>query len=484
MDRIIFDSPAREETLTVEAPQVPLSEVLKEATLKDLQENFLHKTDKGQEALGIAQEMKPDWWKKREAKQPWEVIQELYLYVDDRRKRRERAEMQEMQPVVQPPAPPAGSLPSAGVNPSNRVTPPPRRRSAFAGGGDTRRPSRETPAPARVETRPAPKITLSTPVDDEVMAVLKRTQEYISNPSLRPKSPFKVTPTKSSNKLSERSRADYERTRAQFIKSLGEGCTEWDIVARLVETARSKSVSTYKKQRAVVLRLFERRPSMLEAVKLLPPYTELCQLAGREPSRRSTDVTTARRAKQNPEVFKRLLKELGPGHQDMILLLRYTGARSIELPTVKLTPVDEGLQITITSAKTGSRKNPGEATRSWVVAPSDGEYKTLMGIYTRRGETPAKNYSPSSLRGAWYRARIRLRLDKAGCYDLHSLRHQYASDYKNRFAEEMKLLHKRDWRRKLYGENWQNNPEYIADFYGPIAQRLGHTNAAMARIYG
>ena len=51
-------------------------------------------------------------------------------------------------------------------------------------------------------------------------------------------------------------------------------------------------------------------------------------------------------------------------------------------------------------------------------------------------------------------------------------------------ARAMQDAHGPDWRRRLYGRHWQDNPEYMTMYYGELARRLGHTDISMSKIYG
>lgn len=287
--------------------------------------------------------------------------------------------------------------------------------------------------------------------------------------------------------LSERTKADYRRGAAQVRRVLAEQGrkTAWDMLAYLVETCASSSVSTYKRQRAMVLRYAAASGAehLTDMVRALPPYTEMCKLLGRVPSRRSTPVTEARRAAQNERVFTTLIGHLSPEHRDAILAIRFTGARSCEAESLRLERIADGIRVSINSAKTGARKKTHSIVRSWVVPLSSPEGVLLFGVLERRGEKPAP-FSASALRAAWRRARLREGLNGDSHWDFHSLRHQFAADEKKKRATALRAEHGADWRRKLYGRGWRDSQDYKDVFYGELATRLGHTNTDMCKIYG
>jgi len=111
------------------------------------------------------------------------------------------------------------------------------------------------------------------------------------------------------------------------------------------------------------------------------------------------------------------------------------------------------------------------------------EGDALAQIHASRGEAPVP-YSGHALRSAWHRVRKIYRLNQDPHWDLHSLRHQYARQLKKERVAELKAAHGEDWRRRLYGQDWRNSPRYVEDFYRPIADRLGHSCTAMAKLYG
>lgn len=434
-------------------------EDLKNTVLTDLRENFLHQDTKGRSALAIAEVMSDAWWKRREAQEGYQVVQELYRYVDERAAREAKK---------------AESTPT-------------RRGSRFSGAPRRApQPAPEREVSASVIEKPLPPIPLSVEADEAALSVLRQTQQYFFHPETRPPKLFKESPLKEKSKLSLKSIEDYTRLEKQVKKELREQglSTGWDLSLYLVQTARECSVSTYKKKRAVVMRMMERvSPASVGLIKSLPPYAELCKMLGRTPSRRSTAITEARRAQQNKRTFEKLLSRLTPEHRDAILCLRYTGARCSEGRSLRLEQVPDGIRVSIQTAKTGARKTPGPATRSWVVPLGTEEGDALERILADRGESPVP-YSAHALRSAWHRARKKFGLNQDPGWDLHSLRHQYAGELKKQRVAELRGDYGPDWRRHLYGRDWMSSPRYAEDFYGPIAERLGHNCLAMAKIYG
>lgn len=466
---------------------LPVWEENKKAVFEDLGTNFLHASEKGRAALAVAKTLSDEWWQKRENEKPYRLVQELYRYADERaaREARQQVERLERQAGVHTvvPAPTQGEAvtalpPKKGHHRPSRFSGAPRRAPQPA-------PEKEGVS-VPVTKEPLPPIVLSVETDEATLSVLQQAQKYFFHPETRPPRLFKETPLKANSELSKKSIEDYTRLEKQVKKELREQglSTGWDLSLYLVQTARNCSVSTYKRKRAVVLRMMEKAsPAAAGLIKSLPPYAELCKALGREPSRRSTSITEARRAQQNKKTFGKLLGQLSPEHRDAVLCLRLTGARCSEGKSLRLERVPDGIQVTITTAKTGARKKAGPATRSWVVPLGTEEGDALEGILDRRGEAPVP-YSGHALRSAWHRTRKRFGLNQAPGWDLHSLRHQYARELKAARVAELKGEHGPDWRRRLYGEGWRNSPRYVEDFYRPIADRLGHSCAAMAKIYG
>lgn len=462
---------------------LPVWEENKKAVFEDLGTNFLHASEKGRAALAVAKTLSDEWWQKRENEEPYRLVQELYRYADERaaREARQQVERLERQAGVHTvvPAPTQGEAVTALPPKKGHHRP-----SRFSG-APRRAPQKEESVPVTKE-RALPPIVLSVETDEAEMVVLRQAQKYFFHPETRPPRLFKETPLKVDSELSKKSIEDYTRLEKQVKRELREQglSTGWDLTLYLVQTARKCSVSTYKKKRAVVMRMMEKSsPAAAGLVKSLPPYAELCKILGREPSRRSTSITEARRAQQNKKTFEKLLSRLTPEHRDAILCLRYTGARCSEGRSLRLEQVPDGIRVTVTTAKTGARKKVGPATRSWVVPLGTEGGDALARILDRRGEAPVP-YSGHALRSAWHRTRKRFGLNQDPGWDLHSLRHQYAGELKKQRVAELRGEHGPDWRRHLYGRDWMSSPRYAEDFYGPIAERLGHSCLAMAKIYG
>lgn len=464
---------------------LPVWEENKKAVFEDLGTNFLHASEKGRAALAVAKTLSDEWWQKRENEEPYRLVQELYRYADERaaREARQQVERLERQAGVHT-APTQGEAvtalpPKKGHHRPSRFSGAPRRAPQPA-------PERETVPVIEEKPKSLPPIPLSVEADEAALSVLRQAQKYFFHPETRPPKIFRETPLKVNSELSKKSIEDYTRLEKQVKKELREQglSTGWDLALYLVQTARECSVSTYKKRRAVVMRMMEKSsPAASGLIKSLPPYAELCKMLGREPSRRSTSITEARRAQQNKKIFEKLLSRLTPEHRDAILCLRLTGARCSEGRSLRLERVPDGIQVTITTAKTGARKKAGPATRSWVVPLGTEGGDALARILDRRGEAPVP-YSGHALRSAWHRTRKRFGLNQDPGWDLHSLRHQYARELKAARVAELKGEHGPDWRRHLYGRDWMSSPRYAEDFYGPIAERLGHSCLAMAKIYG
>lgn len=504
MDLVIFDM---DKTEVIATPERSFSDVLRDEVLQDLKTNPLH--SERPDILVIAEAMKPDWWARRENLCPWEVTRELYIYAKERKEREEQRSKQAFSlpsaqlPAQQDPDPPQGpgrTLPGA----ERPRSPRPRRQSRLSGSG-LRRPERGTShkkhpkanrpvkatrnpveAPQHSTVAPVP-VTLSVPVDAPIRAVLDRTALYLVDPSQRPVFGLPEVKVKPWNNLSARSQEDYRRGAKQVLADMKfRGVrSAWDMAGYLAEVARDSSLSTYKRRRNVVIRLLtDRKPEALAVVQALPPYSEMCELLGRETTSSTTEVTRARRARQNPKTWEKLLDGLSPGHRDAILVLRHTGARVSEGRSIRLQEEPAGIRVTIQTSKTGARQKQNlPSERSWVIPSGTVAGEVLSGVLSRSGPAPCP-YSPDSLRAAWRRVRLKEELNKDSHWDLHSLRHQAAKEWKTTRAKEMKETYGPDWRRKLFGRQWQDSDDYKNLFYGDIAYRLGHSCLDMSKIYG
>ena len=373
------------------------------------------------------------------------------------------------------------------------------RRSAFSGG-----PRRQAPAPApqaeaaRVRAAALEDVDaivnsgkrfISLPaVPDGVRRATERTVHYMRIPGDRPQvSVYREQPLK--KELSPRAQKDYERTKRQIVEEL---CvlgadTTWDKIAYLASAAQMLEVSGYKRLRAGLLRMAAEDGDALltRAIRSMPHYGELCTHIEKTPSRRSTPVTEARRAAQDEKRFLRLLARLSPVYADAICVMRYTGARAVETSSVRLEVKDGAVQVSVRNAKMGARKRKKNAIlRNWSIPLSTPEGQLLAAIAARRGEEPCKGLTSEGLRAAWARARRWEGVEADAGWSLHSLRHQFARDFKRRAYARMKEVHGADWRQRLYGPGWLGSQEYADAVYGPLAAQLGHTSTTMAKTYG
>lgn len=372
------------------------------------------------------------------------------------------------------------------------------RRSAFSGG-----PRRQAPAPApqaeaaRVRAAALEDVDaivnsgerfISLPVSDGVRRATERTVHYMRIPGDRPQvSVYREQPLK--KELSPRAQKDYARTRRQIKEELFVlgADTTWDKIAYLASAAQMLEVSGYKRLRAGLLRMAAEDGDALltRAIRAMPHYGELCTHIEKTPSKRSTPVTEARRAAQNEKRFLRLLARLSPVYADAICVMRYTGARAVETSSVKLKVKDGAVQVSVRNAKMGARKRKkNEIYRVFSTPLATPEGQLLAAIAARRGEEPCKGLTSEGLRAAWARARRWEGVEADAGWSLHSLRHQFARDFKRQAYAKMKEVHGADWRQKLFGPGWLGSKEYADAVYGPLAGQLGHTSTTMAKTYG
>jgi len=380
--------------------------------------------------------------------------------------------------------------------PRSRSTAP--RRSAFSGGTTRRQAPAPAPQTAAARTREealedveaiinSPRF-LTLPVSENIRSAVERTVHYLRIPGDRPVAGV-YREQKLKKDLSARSAKDYARTKKQITEELKElgAATTWDRIAYLVSAAQSLEVSGYKRLRAGLLRMAAEDGDALltRAIRSMPHYGELCTHIKKTPSKRSTPVTEARRAAQDEKRFLRLLARLSPVYADAICVMRYTGARAVETSSVRLEVKDGAVQVSVRNAKMGARKRKkNEILRNWSIPLPTPEGQLLAAIAARRGEEPCKGLTSEGLRAAWARARRWEGVESDAGWSLHSLRHQYARDFKRQAYARMKEVHGADWRQKLFGPGWLGSKEYADAVYGPLAAQLGHTSTTMAKTYG
>lgn len=490
-----------------------------------------------EKALSLVAEMKPEWWEKRRENHPSYIALELEVYAEERLKaaRREQTQGSAQERGVEQRGPETrpekggllGAAPQRCGPQSSGLRQEEPRKSALAGG------PRRSPCPGRppstpplspeklasremglrlVETMKADgDITIAVP--DSVRDAVYRAVYLFHVPNDRSLSPFTPQKVKPEDQLSARSLDDYKRACRQVASELAAlGKKNFlDVAAYLANTARVSSRSSYKRLRSAVLRSMMKeyedcrsrgdaagKREALATVRLiqsLPPYGELCETMKVAPSRVVSEVTKARRARQNPATLDRLLDRLSPRDRDIILLLRYTGARADEAQTVQLAREDGTIRVTARTLKTGARRTPQPpvVTRTFAFPLDSAEGGVLSGILDRQGEQPACGVSGDTIRKFWYRARQEedktrrkgsRRLADHPTWCLHAFRHQFAHDRKAERGAAMVAAYGPNWRVERYGKDWRNDNEYKEAWLGDLARMLGHNTTDTARMYG
>ena len=278
--------------------------------------------------------------------------------------------------------------------------------------------------------------------------------------------------------LSPGTRAQYKVLEKRLSKKIDlDSASPWEVLRYLGEVARTKSRSTYYRERAVLCKMAENgRLDVWKAIRALPCLETLLEYMNGFKSRRSGERTRARRKKKDPETFSRLLGLLSPRKRDAIEAMMATGARVSEMSSLRLERNGEWISVEIETAKTGSRLlKPGSATREIEFHQGSAEGKRLLEMLQKHGSRPFRDLTADSLRCAWRRARKKLNLAGTQEWCLHALRHAFASKIKAHLSAEM---------TREYGRGWQKKPEMLKAWRERVAGFLGHSALASTKLYG
>jgi hypothetical protein len=405
------------------------------------------------QAREIGEEMRPSWWASRADQSPEQIGRELVAYAQEREERARRREQR-------------------GTSQAPRS-------------GDRRRYDLDA------LTGPG---WVSRDMDAPMLAVCRLTAEYMAHPDRRPQTGFPPVRIKDWGKLSDGTRDEYKKILQQAKREMREQGvrTPMDVVGYLADKCRTVSRSRYNSMRGCILQSAHAQGNnkMMDAIRAMPPYVQLCRMLGKVPSSRQGEITRQRKRRKHASTWQALLEEMSPRHADAVRLIRATGARVGECQGILLTRAEDGtITAAIPSSKQGARGRGrgAPATREIVYTPGSPRYDDIAGIYARQGEAPA-DMSPSAIQNAWSRARRKVggEATEGQVWTLHSLRHAYAKDRKDEIFRALRAEHGRDWRVKLFGRDWNQGTmkRYAEGVYGELARELGHTDASMAKRYG
>jgi hypothetical protein len=251
---------------------------------------------------------------------------------------------------------------------------------------------------------------------------------------------------------------------------------------RVLLDAAVKGRSSYYTTRAVLREMIPGEPwERLD--RCLPPYRLLCRLLGREPAKRTGEITRARRRRKDPDVLEAVLRALPRDLLRAVAAIRATGCRVSELPLMTLSR-EEGLwRVTLPLLQAGCRDGNEPAVRriryrnrpAWL--PKDAPERPFAGLNPRR------------LQNAWYRARLKAGITERELpqYSLAGLRHEYASNIKALVARSMTEKYGEGWNRMVRdgaGHLAPACPDAMAEFDRQVRVRLGRGSAKSAQRTG
>lgn len=408
----------------------------------------------------IAASMKPEWWLRRRHHAPEAIYDELLSYVKERKGREEKREVK------------AAAV--AAVTAEKKLL-----------GED-----KASVVNGYLERKEEIRSRYSAPI----AAAVDLTVAYYQNPELRPTTNkhFRLPPVRPFEALGERSREKYSRIMAAVEEKISTGGIQspTDFVAYLAGIAQTKSLATYNLHRAAVIHLERKRGGAGELeklVKAMPEYGELCRVMA-SPTKRSAGITAERRQLRDDAVLRRMIEAVQkPEEKLYVQLLRATGCRIGEAPSIKIVPGAAEVRVHIATSKTGCRRPTTAApeTRTLSFRRGSPNFDLVMEAYQHRGNRPLANVSPEAVRDSWDRIRKEEGLTRTQQYSIHALRHLYAGERKKEINSRLAAEHGADWREKLFGD-WraENNDRYMKFAYGELAAELGHTNPRKTQIYG
>lgn len=403
----------------------------------------------------IMSQMKPAWWTARADKLPDEIATELVGYAMERLRRAERRREREEE-------------------------------------GQRETPTEKKPTPEEIMKNG----WLHVPADERQMEAVNKAVLYFCGLEKMPPKTFPPVRIKDWESLSPSTFREYSKTIRQTQRELKEmgARTAWDIVVYLAEKAQTASRSKYNMHRACVLQMavVNGDNRLTSVIRSMPPYKELCDILGVQPTPRVGEITRARRKKKDAATWVKLLDSSSERYREVFQLIRATGCRVGEVASIKLARGEDGnITVSIVTSKVGSRnpKKKYSPTREITFGTDSEDFEFLSSLLERHGETPAGDMTADKIQSAWRRARKRTGIDEEGqAWCLHSFRHAYANKRKTEISREMAEEHGPRWRQKVYGEDWQRDPEkykkYYHTTYGKLAQELGHTCEEMTKIYG
>lgn len=284
------------------------------------------------------------------------------------------------------------------------------------------------------------------------------------------------------NKMSEASKKEYGKRLAAIDKEIQEErYTDTDIICKLLATVHLKSRSSFYLERAVVQRWAESngREELQKLVNSLPEYASIKKRFGERAIFTSPRTKERQRTEISSKTIAALMKELPPTKNQRFApyVLLLSGARLSELPSVKFFVNPDGsVALKLDTAKLGCARKNTLRTRRIEFEAGSIEAKQLAAIATKCGQQPFIDLVCATFRSNFRAAKKRLEKEyPMKQLDIHSFRHAFATQQREKIANKYK---------EEYGADWRSNEKLTTAARDELSKLLGHSDWKVTGRYG
>lgn len=285
------------------------------------------------------------------------------------------------------------------------------------------------------------------------------------------------------DKISECSKKEYGKRLAALDKEISEEkYTDTDILCRLLATAHLKSRSSFYLERAIVQRWakMNEREELFKLINSLPEYAKIKKRLGERPVFTSKKTKERQRTEISSKTIAALMQELPAtkNQQFAPFVLLLSGARLSELPSVKFfVNPDSSVVLKLDTAKLGCARKNAPKTRRIEFEAGSIEAKQLAAIATKCGQQPFIDLVCATFRSNFRAAKKRLEKEypKMKQLDIHSFRHAFATQQREKIANKYK---------EKYGAEWCSNEKLSNTARDELSKVLGHSDRKVTGRYG
>ena len=285
------------------------------------------------------------------------------------------------------------------------------------------------------------------------------------------------------DKTSDTTKKEYGKRLPAIDKEIQEErYTDTDIICKLLATVHLKSRSSFYLERAIVQRWAKMngREELFKLINSIPEYAKIKKRFGERVIFTSPRTKERQRTEISPQIVATLMQELPntKNQQFAPFVLLLSGARLSELPSVKIfTNSDGSCVIKIDTAKLGCARKGAAKTRRIEFAAGSTEAKQLAAIAAKCGQKPFAAMNCATFRSNFRAAKKRLEKEypKMKQLDIHSFRHAFATQQREKIANKYKEKH---------GADWRSNEKLSAAARDELAKLLGHNDRKVTGRYG